>query len=335
MIEKSLNSINNQSYKNLQKILINGGNPPHQTSRLKSLGVNLSDWEIVDFPTDCMDIQNNWELHRWNGAAALHVASGDFFFALNDDDFLSADFFLRINNLLDLYPNADSAMGLRVTYNHETGEYGEISHPVDYKGRLRPQCEPGINLIRELFFRNNLAYGPSLGFQPVLRTSLVKELGPDFFYKGFYPDCGPYFQIVCRSDTIFDSQALMYWGIHEGQDHIRWDLNNFWNCKHEKVFSDFKNHNLKIFLDFFPHNYDDARQIKKYFEKRLTAISVFAISTRYLNFKSSLNFLTRPKEPLKPQIFPLIKHLSIILKRPKILTEIIVKTTIDKVKNLI
>lgn len=331
MTARCLSSINSQSYTNLQKILINAGAPPHQTSELEQMGIDLTDWEVIDFPIDCMDMDNNWSIHRWNGAAALHITKGEYFFALNDDDFLAPDFFLRMNVLFNEYPKADSAMGLRVTYNHETDSFGEIKHPMNLEGRYRPKCEPGINLVRELFFRNNLGYGPSLGFQPVLKTSLVQELGPDFFYKGFYSDCAPYFQIVCRSDTLFDPDAHMYWGTHENQDHTRWDLNNFWNCKHEKVFRKFMKHNIKIFLNIYPNNKEDVKEIKKYFNKRIATYSIFALKARYLNLNSNLSFFTKSvyKQPYK---FPVFKHLVIVLKRPLTSINIIYKTLKNKNK---
>ncbi len=331
MTARCLSSINSQSYTNLQKILINAGAPPHQTSELEQMGIDLTDWEVLDFPTDCMDMDNNWSIHRWNGAAALHVTKGEFFFALNDDDFLAPDFFLRMNALFNEYPGADSAMGLRVTYNHETDSFGEIRHPMNLEGEYRPKCEPGINLVRELFFRNNLGYGPSLGFQPILRTSLVQELGPDFFYRGFYSDCAPYFQIVCRSDTLFDPNAHMYWGIHGQQDHTKWDLNNFWKCKHEEIFKNFMEHNIAIFNGIFPCNRRDTKEIKTYFNKRITSVSIFALSTRYLAFKSPLSFFSQIKSE-QPNSFPTLKHVKVVLKRPVILIKIVYQTLKDKWK---
>lgn len=151
MTAKCINSINDQNYCNLQKILVNGGSPPHQTSELADLGVILDDWTILDFPVDCMDIDNNWSTHRWNGAAALHIANKDFFFALNDDDFISSNFLASINDAFNEYPRAGSAMGLRITFDHKTKTYGEKRIPKNLDGHVRPRVEPGINLVRELF----------------------------------------------------------------------------------------------------------------------------------------------------------------------------------------
>lgn len=329
MTAKCINSINDQNYDDLQKILINAGSPPHQTSELIALGVNLDDWTILDFPVDCMDIENNWSIHRWNGAAALHIAEKDFFFALNDDDFISSNFFSIINEAFNEYPSAASAMGLRITYNHETKTYGEKKLPKNLDGHVRPRFEPGINLVRELFFRDNLAYGPSLGFQPVIRTSLIKEIGPEFFYKGFYSDCSPYFQIVCRFDTLFVPEAHMYWGVHGNQDHIKWDLNSYWNCSHEKIFENFMKHNLSVFSEFLPNNKSDRKELKQYFQKRIVSVSLFALTSRYLNKKSRIprpSYLSKtPKNS-----FPALNHLLIILKRPRSLTKIIYKTITKK-----
>jgi hypothetical protein len=324
MTIKCIDSINNQTFTNLQKILVNGGNPPHQTELLLNAGVKLDDWDILDFPIDAMDIENNWNLHRWNGAAALHAATKDFFFAMNDDDFLELDFFERISILLDKHPSAETAMGLRVTYNHETGLYGKIGHPQKTNGSARPVFESGIEVVRELFFNENLRYGPSLGFQPVCKTSLIREIGPTFFYKGFYPDCSPYFQIVSRTNMVFDSKALMYWGRHGHQDSLKWDENNYWTGSHEKVYTQFSKHNIKVFSKYLPNNIADIKNIEKYFARRIVSASLFAITRHYrltTIFKSSkLSKLDNSR--LK---FPLLKHVSIIIKRPRTLVTVLKK----------
>jgi hypothetical protein len=321
MTVKCIESINNQTFKGLQKILVNGGSPPHQTKLLIDQGVDLDGWIILDFPIDAMDIESSWNAHRWNGPAALHAATKDFFFAINDDDFLAINFFERISILLDKFPSADTAMGLRVTYDHKAKSYGEIVHPKKITGELRPAFEPGISLVRELFFNNNLGYGPSLGFQPVCRTDMIREIGPTFFYKGFYPDCSPYFQIVARSDTVFDKEALMYWGLHGDQDHFKWDENNYWTCSHEKVYTQFSKNNLEVFNRYLPNNSADLRDIKKYFEKRIVSVSLFAI-TQHFSLTSFYKKNRVPKFKKTKSNFPLFKHILIIIKRPRIFIEV-------------
>jgi len=334
MTIKCINSINEQTHSNLQKILVNAGTPPHQTRELIDAGVSLEDWAILDFPIDCMDIKNNnWSAHKWNGAAALNIADKEFFFALNDDDFLASDFFGRISQLLQKYPNAKTAMGLRVPYYHDSMNFGQRVLPRSKEGTVRPECEPGMNLIREIFFRGNLGYGPSLGFQPVCDTELIREIGSDFFYKGFYPDCGPYFQLVSRFDTVFDSEAYMYWGLHENQDHKKWEENNYWFWAHEKVYSDFMKFNVEVFKYYLPDHTRDVKKIEKYFQARIVSTSLFSISNRYF----TRNFLTPPdksNERHKSTKFPLFQHLRIILKRPLIFLKLILGLSISKFKSL-
>ena len=330
MTIKSINSINEQTHGNLQKILVNAGTPPHQTKELIDAGVRLEDWTILDFPIDCMDIKNNnWLAHRWNGAAALNVANKEFFFTLNDDDFLASDFFARISQLLQKYPKARTAMGLRVPYHHDSGNFGQIVLPRNKKGAVRPECEPGIDLVREIFFRENLGYGPSLGFQPVCDTNLVREIGSDFFYKGFYPDCGPYFQLVSRFDTVFDSKAYMYWGLHENQDHKKWEVNNYWYCAHEKVYSDFMKFNVEVFKYHLPDYPRDVKSIEKYFKTRIVSTSLLSISNRYY----SRNFQKPPKLNMvieKSIKFPVFRHLLIVLKKPIISLNLLRKILLSK-----
>jgi hypothetical protein len=211
--------------------------------------------------------------------------------------------------------------------------FGQRVLPRNMEGTVRPECEPGINLIREIFFRGNLGYGPSLGFQPVCDTDLIREIGSDFFYKGFYPDCGPYFQLVSRFDTVFDSKAYMYWGLHENQDHKKWDINNYWYCAHEKVYSDFMKFNVGVFKHRLPEYSQDVKYIEKYFKARIVSTSLFSISNRYFtrNFVAPPNKSNEKQELTK---FPVFRHLRIILKRPVTFLKLLLELSISKFKSL-
>lgn len=321
MTIKSIESINNQSYKNLQKILVNGGSPPHQTAELVDSRVNLDGWKILEFPIDAMDAENNWNMQRWNGLAALHAANKEFFFTMNDDDFISPDFFEKIAFLLNKYPSADTAMGLRVQFDHKSNLSATPTYPRNKNGDARPEFEAGIDVVREIFFRNNLGYGPSLGFQPVCRTNLVREAGPGFFYTGIFPDCSSYFQVVSRGNMVFEKSAIMYWGIHESQDHNKWDNKNYWFALHEKIYMDALKNNLSVFKKYSPNNSHDLKNIKKYFLKRIVSVSLFAL-THYFSIENLLKSIRRKRIP-EHYNFPVTRHLLIILKRPIILLIVI------------
>ena len=204
---------------------------------------------------------------------------------------------------------------------------GPAIYPRNKNGDARPEFEAGIEVVREIFFRNNLGYGPSLGFQPVCRTNLVREAGPGFFYQGVFPDCSSYFQVVCRGDMVFEKNAIMYWGIHENQDHNKWDNKNYWFALHEKIYTEALENNLNIFARYLPNNYNDINNIKKYFLKRIVSVSLFSL-THHLSVSSSLKSNKKSNKkggPMSNQRFPLFKHLRIILKRPKILLTVILE----------
>jgi glycosyltransferase involved in cell wall biosynthesis len=326
MTSKSINSLNNQTHKNLQKILVNGGSPPHQTQELLALGVNLDGWTILDFPIDTMDISSAGGVHRWNGQAALHASEKEFFFAMNDDDFLAPDFFDRMAIMFKKYPSAVTGMGLKVGYNHVNGEFGKPSHPKNKKGTVRPEFEPGLEVVREIFFRENLSYGPSLGFQPVCRTNMVLDVAQSFFSDGFYPDCSSFFQMVARGDMVFDSEAFMYWGFHNNNDSRSWDNKIYWYCNHEKIFDTFSRNNILVFKKYLPDNLSDAKKIKSYFLKRVVSYSLFAIS----DYCSIANFIkgkgkkiSANKSNSEGVKFPIFRHLFVILKHPYTLVKVL------------
>jgi hypothetical protein len=61
-------------------------------------------------------------------------------------------------------------MGLRVTHIDESYEFGLITITKNEKGVTPPECEPGLNVVREIFFKKNLSHGPSVGLQPICST---------------------------------------------------------------------------------------------------------------------------------------------------------------------
>ncbi len=344
---KSINSLNNQTHKNLQKILVNGGSPPHQTQELLASGINLDGWTILDFPIDAMDISAGWSTHRWNGQAALHATEKEFFFAMNDDDFLSSDFFERIAKLFSKYPSAVTGMGLSVSYYHETDEFGTIPllDPYDINNgsyvlswKSRPECEPGIDLVRKTFFIQKYDYNPNSGFQPVCRTDLVRDVAQYFFSEGGHPDYSSYFQMVVRGDTVFDPEALMYWGKHSGQDHFKMRYKHFWFCSYKELFRMASRNNTMVFKRLLPENLSDAKKIKRYFNQILVSASLLAILDRY-SVVSRLRGKGYKPSQFKENIpvgvkFPLFRHLLIAFKNPIISIKFLKSSAILSIKHV-
>ncbi len=317
----AIDSFNNQTYKNIQKILVNGGSPPHQTNDLLRIGAKLDDWTIVDFPIDAMDINSGWATHRWNGQAALHVAEKKYFFTMNDDDFIAPDFFEKIAIGFTKYPNAESAMGMGSLYINESSRIIEFPRPQDKKNIDRPEMEPGIEVVRKIFFSNmktsDPQYHPCIGFQPVFRTELAREVSDTLFSSGGFPDNSSYFQVVARGDSLFIFDAKFYWRIHSAQDGRAVAKKFFWNLSHKEIFTMYMQSNLEVFGRYFPDNHSDKNNIKKYFKQAIVTQSLFAISKFY-----SISRLLKGKgknptiDPPLEVNFPLWGHLRVVFRHP-------------------
>jgi glycosyltransferase involved in cell wall biosynthesis len=317
----AIDSFNNQTYRNIQKILVNGGSPPHQTNELLDRGAKLDDWTILDFPIDAMDFKSGWTGHRWNGQAALHAAEKNYFFTMNDDDFIAPDFFEKIAIGLTKYPNAGSAMGMGSLYINESSRIKKFPRPKDKNNIDRPELEPGIEVVRKIFFSNKKIsdppYHPCIGFQPVFKTELARDVSDTLFSSGGFPDNSSYFQVVAREHSLFIFDAKFYWRIHSAQDGRTVAKNFFWNLTHKEHLTRFMQSNLYVFSKYFPNNHKDKKNIKKYFKQAIVTESLIAISqfysiSRLIKGKGKSLLIDRPPGAN----FPLWGHLRIILRHP-------------------
>ncbi len=327
---KSIDSLNDQSYKNLQKILVNGGSPPHQTAELISKGVDLDGWTIIDFPIDTYVRTERFSLHRWPGQAALLAATNEFFFTMNDDDHLATDFFERMSVLFEKYPLAVTGMGLPVSYYHDTNTsektragfgnpiQGDKSH---LSWRSRPECEPGIDLVRKIFCENlGVSYYTNPGFQLVCRTDLVREVSDTFFSVGGFPDNASPLQVAIRGDTVFDPEALMFWGRHSGQEHFDKDTDHYWLAIYKEMYGSFSKINSTIIKRFLPDNLNDIKKVKQYYRKALVGESLSALLdyfsvSRHKKSNNRSEMSLYKKRPIGAR-FPFFVHALIVLRNP-------------------
>lgn len=333
-ILKSIESINNQTYKSLQKILVNGGNPPHQTELLQHLGADLSGWIIIDFPIDTMEIHRGTSTHKWTGQAALNAASGEYFFSMNDDDFLEIDFFEKIVKLFKKYPSAISGMGVPIYYYYDTDTYGSYKIPTDKNGNIRPEYESGLEVTKKIFFEKSQTYQRVIGFQPVSKTSKLRDVSTTFFSHGF-PDTSSYFQLVSRGPAVFDSTALMYWGKHSSQHNLRASDRHYWFGSYKEDFTQYSKINCEIFKTYLPSNKSEVKKIKKFYKRLLIFSSLLALNSRFshkvnkneLDYKSNENY---NGEPVK---FPVALHLKIVLGGPILASQLIISNLVKRLNH--
>jgi hypothetical protein len=318
MTAKSINSLNQQTYPHIQKILVNGDGNNSKINELVSEGVNLEGWDIIDFPIDTFVRKEFYSLHRWPGQAALLRSTGDFFYTMNDDDFLANDFFYRMANLFEKYPEAVTGIGLPASYLHETDEYIFLKNRSgDWNNR--PEYESGLDLYRKSYAEIEQYYNPNIGFQFVSKTSMVRDVATTFFSTGGFPNFSWQY-VAARGGTVFDPKALMYWGRHSGEEHNDKDFDHCYHGIYKILWKDFVKSNDAFFDKYFPNSTKDKKILKRYFERLFVQYSVsmlldfLSLGKRLRREKVSYKF--QEKEQEANLRFPVFLHLGILAKRP-------------------
>ena len=310
---KCIDSINSQSFPNIQKILVNNGRlhedfnlilNPYQNDSIYNNPSRLQDWEVIHFKDSKFDPDDHTSIWEAPGIAAMKIAKGKYSFFINDDDFLDTNFFLQMHNSFLKYPAATTAFGLPINYQIDKQT---LIYPVKGSWEKRPEYEDGINVSYN-WLKYDPTYHPNPGFSFICETEKVKRVEKTFFSGGF-PDISPLIQIVPFGMTIFNKNALMYLGRHEKQQRHDWDNEHKLNLKYKKSFEKMLNLNLEALDNLSNKNSKLEKLVKNYFMFALVESSFYVfydfifkkISMKETNISTSVAF----------------KHFSILLKRPK------------------
>jgi glycosyltransferase involved in cell wall biosynthesis len=328
MTLRAIDSFNRQTYPNIEKILVNGNNPPHQTDTLIKFGANLHDWKIIDFPVDSMTLDPEGQIsHHLTGQAALLNSTGDYFFSMNDDDFISENYFENFSKLFMAYPSAISGMALIAPFYHDSEKFGPIVYPFDKNGKPRPTIESGLVLIKKIFGDRFQNYQMTLGVQPIFKKEFALEVASYLFGPGGFPDTSSYFQVVARGDAVFSYESIFYWGRHSKRQSMSYTDKHYWTGICQRDFETFSRVNCYIFDKFFPNHDMEKKMIQTHFKRQLIESSILAVY-RWFNsliripresrFLESTN-LTYSEMTHKN--FPLAQHLKICLSNPHLLVK--------------
>ncbi len=269
--------------------------------------------------------------HKFNGQAALLATKGEYFFSMNDDDFLANDFFAKMVKLFEKYPSAIAGIGQPILFNYETQEYGKIRYPRDKLGNTRPEFESGYDVVRKIFFENHTGYQMNIGFQPIIKTDYAKEVADTLFYDGGFPDTSIYFQVIVRGDFVYDASAKMFWGKHPGQSNLKSSLRHYYQLQYKYDYLLFSKTNCRVYSTFFPEDKKTLRLIKNYFNQNLVYSSLLCINS-FFSISSTLKGNGRKSNPYKTNSdfnstkFPLLKHVFIIFSHPFQIYKVFTKT---------
>jgi hypothetical protein len=308
---KCIDSINSQSYQNIQKILVNNGRPSTEMTQIiefKSIDVvneaenRLQNWEVLSLKDSAFDPLDYTSIWKIPGITALNKVKGKYLFCINDDDYLDKDFFLNMSNLFLKYPDAITAFGFPLTYEVKSGK---VSAPKFGSWVNRPEYEDGINVSLN-WLKFDRSYHPNPGFSFVVQTKYVRPI-QEMFFSGGFPDITALIQIVPFGKTIFNKNALMYLGRHERQQRNDWDEENRQLFTYQKAFTDMLAINLKALHKVRNTNIKLERLVKYYFIYSTVEAAFYAIYPKPYIFFLSRNLLSKLKI-FNYHLFTLLKH---------------------------
>jgi len=244
MTAQAIKSINSQSFKSIQRILINNGRDENEIRTIESnLGnsSSLHGWEIINMGLNSYNPHDLTSVWGPTGQAVIESLKGEFTFLQNDDDFLAEDFFELIDFDFNNYPSAQTAIGQVHTWNWDTN-----SADMYFPNKLvnRPIIESGQKLFERIINLQDYEYSNNPGISHVCRTSLIKMAGKHFFHGGI-PDYPALMQIVPVGYTIFNKNAKIYYGRHADQQRHEWNLNNTLHGYYYSGLKGFEKHNLE------------------------------------------------------------------------------------------
>ena len=96
-LKKALSSLSNQSYKNLEIILVLNGSDDELYQFSKKWAEQDTRNKLLYFEKNYNLNNSNVNIGKYRYKKGIEVSSGDYIFCQSDDDFLSNDFFERMN----------------------------------------------------------------------------------------------------------------------------------------------------------------------------------------------------------------------------------------------
>ena len=272
---RALQSLNEQTFKGIQKILINNARPDEEIDYLRRADALTADWEVIQFSKSEYKKGDYGSVWRVPGNRALDIAKGKYIFFQSDDDFLAPDFFEKISALFDKYPIAICGSGTSVEYIWETGEFRTKSG----SWLQRPEIESGRSVIHKSHIDSS--YIDNQTFSLVMEIAKVKEVR-DYIFEAGFPETNCLYQVGLRGYIVFDSSAKMYWGKHNGQDNRSWKLDNVLYSSNRFLFDSILRCNFLALQKFVPDSQAEWKLLRKSFNSFLAQRSTQILFDRFL-----------------------------------------------------
>ena len=220
LVRKSLEAMIDQTYKNLEIIIVNNGATLDITNYLTNIKKSDNRIKIIHFSENQFFYNDPLNIIKVCFNAALKEAKGDYVFYQSDDDLMSNDYVEKMVTLFKDNPQCTSAAGL--------------VKDIDIEGRLfldsflnkeprvanhRPRYMPGYllalnTLSEDKYFPSIIFSAPGCIFT-FKREELIKAGG---YCKSV--EWSHMYGIVPFGITGFDETAFFYWRRHKNQANL-------------------------------------------------------------------------------------------------------------------
>lgn len=207
MLENAVFHILNQTYSNLELIIVNNGATKETLKYINSVKKKDSRIKIVDFHENQFSWNDPQMLIRICLNAGLDACKGDLVFYQADDDWIALDFIQRMVNLFVNNHKCITAIG-RVANAKPDGTIINYYPVVE-----RDKYVEGLDLATDFITNKNYINQENPGHSFVIKRDILNKYGrfQDTFEKQ------QLYGIVPFGISGFDPEAIMYWGRHDIQ----------------------------------------------------------------------------------------------------------------------
>ncbi len=287
-LKKVLLNLENQTFKNIEIIVIGNGFTDKNDEDLKFWSLKNKNFIYENFSNNCHDFYDHSKIGRERYQHGINISSGDLIYCQSDDDLLDKEYFEKIINLFKNNPLCLTAIGIAGEYIWNENKFVD---PISGLWEKREKYCNGKDAVIKFYTNPSFSINP--GFCYVFKKDLLKEIGDDIWY-GY--DTSILLSLVSQGITGFDKTAKMYWGRHSNNkmNHALNDHNNkyFIYSKQWKIRDELA---IRIWSKLYEKK--DVKKIQKLLKRELAITSITGI-------KYSLK---------KMNIFLLIKHIYIVI----------------------
>lgn len=263
ILKKTINSFIEQTYQNIEIIIVDNGSLNDVKKYLKSLK-KYKRIKIIELKKNIFSRSDPELITQYCGSLALNETKGEYVLFQSYDDPISNDYIQKMVKLFEENPKCMSAAGLPV--NIDINDKINFSDIYERKSNYRNQYMSGRELAKLCIEgKNKFFSAPGTIFS--FRTDFFRKYG-GFKHKAI--ELSHLYGMVPFGETGFDKTAYSFWRRHPNQFHLELEKNFYSPIDYYMDFllnSDFLK-NWRLMSD------KDANFMKKKFLDYITMIHI-------------------------------------------------------------